>query len=705
MKNFFLRTCCGDTQVSKTGKVIESAESDMISKNSVACEEKLKGNLEHQQCEAVAENLVEPVISEQNKAQTIIELLEEPNVADDSEVEQESISDKKNLETISIPPEESKTVHANEVVLEGSSCPEKENISKSPEESRFDHDSEMVPSSYNTEDMEVALPMPSNVGVRTHARRDVQLTNAVCEKATGTMHLSAERSQKSSSTEKLTVPQKIAESSKVLNADQTVTSEPDSQSPEILIDKSPMKSLISPIESSSSSQMQDTQSSQQSTSLLALSDVTENKSVLASKSTCPTENIVNVEGNPSDKNERRTQSQKNKEKVVLPRTLDIDEELVETEKENLESTNNFQPTINRPRRKPLQSGQPVLENIMTQVNKDDKKPSTEKEELSWIQSQISQDSQKMIPSQNRPTNSKPLFSTDSSARPNKSQKGNLLITECSAMGNKDLEISDDDSPLKVPPDSLKCSFKRIRRPASSSSSSEDSDSEAVINPPKRKPKVISSSSSNPSSTVQETQKKSEILKQHTLDSEEMRDLERLDQNVWEFFGHPDEDLMNKRDDDQNSHISIDDDPSQNVKNQIEFDEPPPVTLSLPSDDEIPGTAEVLKNVNADMAIIKKVRDEKVKDPEVMMVASPQETLPSASIPTFSSSTKKLFTKVNKSITKAEALLDQDTSLFENLSTPQEEKTSIGNPEKTNNCMKLNKKSSSDYKNNQGEFWE
>ncbi|XP_071542491.1 uncharacterized protein [Panulirus ornatus] len=681
------RTCCGNTQVSKREQLTEPTESCAAAKKST-CGEKLKGNLGIQTCQAETEKLVEPDISEENKVKTVIQPPEGPNIVHSGEVEQESISEKKKLEIISISPEEPSHVHDREMVQKGYSSHEKENVNKSPEESNV-HGSEVVPGSYNTEDMEVALPLPSNIGIHTH------VTSAVCEQATGTSHQSAKRSQESSDNEKSTETHDMKNKSDVLNIDQSVTSKPYSQTSEILIEKCSVKSLIGPIESSSMSQMQDTQSSQLSTSLLALADVPENKTFLAYKNECPSENAVNVEGSSLEKNDRRVQSQKNKEKGVSLRTVVTDEELVEVEKENLESTNNFQPSINRPRRKPLQSGQPVLENIMSQVNKDGKKPPIEKEELSWMQSQISQDSQKMIPSQNRPTNSKPLFSTDSSGEP-KSPKGNLLITECSAVDRKGSETSDDDSPLKVSLDSSKRSFKRIRRPASSSSSSEDSDTEAMINPPKRKPKVISSSSSNPSSHVlEQTQKaKFKSLKQHTLDSEEMRDLERLDQNVWEFFGHPDEDLLDKRDDDQNSHVSIDDIPSQNVKNMMEFDDPPPMTLSLPSDDEIPGTAEVLKNVNADMAIIKKMRDEKAKDPEVITVTSSHE-LHSESIPTLSSSTKQLFTKVDKSLTKAESLLDHNTSFFENIHTPEEEKTSIGELGIASSCMKPTKKLLSD----------
>nr|XP_045619758.1 uncharacterized protein LOC123771312 [Procambarus clarkii] len=584
-----------------------------------------------------------------------------------------------------------------------------EHITEQPEETKLSqivHDSEVIPGSYSTEDMAVALPLPNNIDINTCVK-NLQPRNSTIQQAVkssdGNTNVNQEISVNGEKSTQKDVPDVSVKDS---NTDHLIK-ESSTPSSEIPLDKCALRSLTRYGESSLSHQMQNSESSQQSvsllgaadvssqesTSLLGVSDVGDNKVTRASKNECSSNENVKVEGIPAEKNDRRTQgSQRYREKGIVTKSI-IKDELVELEKENLKNTGNFQPAINRPRRKPLQSGQPALENIMSQGTKDAKMLPDEKEEVVLIQNHLPHESQKTIISQSKSTNSKPLFS-DSSNRSNSSQKGDFQKTANFPIGNKDPENTDYETPLKESLIPTKRKFKRIRKPANSDSSSEGSDSEAILNPPKRKPKVISSSSSNQSSAAQKTCiTKSESLEQHPLDSEEMRDLERLDQNVWEYFGYPDEDAISKTDE-QNSQISNDDGQSQKLRDIAEQDEPLPVTSSIPSDDEeIPSTAEVVRNVNADMLLIRKMREREADDSEVIIVTSQDST--------FSSSTKNLFTKVDKSLSKAEALFETDNNIFEDLCTPLEEKSS-GGTVTTKDCTKSNHSTKS-HPNNKAEL--
>ncbi|XP_053655913.2 uncharacterized protein [Cherax quadricarinatus] len=503
---------------------------------------------------------------------------------------------------------------------------------------------EVVPSSYSTEEMDVAIPLPTDK-IDTHVKTlQSPDTGDQQEMPACDVDTDANRETSANKTHDEHVEDLCIDLAPLGSC---------SQSSEILIDN---YALMTCNNSSSACQTQNTESSQQSASLLA--DVADGRMTRARRACCAS-GSAKADEKPAEKTERRIQgNQKNKEKCAITKTI-LSNELVDVEKENLKKNGKIHPAINRPRRKPLQSGQPVLENIMSQVMKDGKIPPNEKDEVTLIQSSLPQESQKIVS----------LFPTDSVKSSNKGQRNEMMAG--SPAKDKDLEETDNDSPLRSSFDMTRRKFKRIRRPSTSGSSCEDSDLEVIIPPVKRKAKSISSSgSSNQSSAVQKKRNmKVEIEQEYPVDSEEMRDLERLDQNVWEFFGHPDEGI-NKKEVNQNSHV-IDDLDS----NQTDHDELPPATLSIPSDDEeMSSTADVIRNVNADMLLIKQMREEKLKVPEVTTDMSSQESVISTNT-VLSVTTNKLFTKVDKSLTKAEALLDRDGIMFEDLCTPVEAKNS------------------------------
>ncbi|XP_042874132.1 breast cancer type 1 susceptibility protein-like isoform X2 [Penaeus japonicus] len=511
-------------------------------------------------------------------------------------------------------------------------------------------DSQVIPNSCETQDMDIAIPLPSSIGVKTKSRKEddtdkgtmvkpnYEIGNSVCLKENEKFDTSEMRS---------------------------------TQSSEITIDKNIVMPQRKKLDNASTSQNSDSQNSQMSTSLLAAADLSETKHgrFTRSTNTFGDANSQAGEGRSVEKSDRgQHASQKVKERSGVGKTLAGKNSLVEVEKENLKNDSTLHVAISRPRRKPLQSGQPVIENIMSQLTKEEKRQAIEKIEMSQIQNQSSQSIQKSLSTQIRPANSKPLFTSAESSHASKKQKE--MQTKGSVTTEEEQEESDNESPLKASLEPKRQTFKRIRRP-SSGSSSEDSDSDSV-QPRKRKPKSISSSDSLQVSGCSKEGKTMEDLEQHKLDSEEMRDLERLDKNVWEFFGHPDEDLLsNKDEDDKSSHISIDDPSQKKDLNEFENDALVP---SLPSDEEIPSTEDVIRNVQMDMDLVKKMREQGQGDPEVISLISQeiQQTAPSTQKPTFSASTKALFSKVDKNLTKAEDLLCSGNSLFDSIATPVEE---------------------------------
>lgn len=511
-------------------------------------------------------------------------------------------------------------------------------------------DSQVIPNSCETQDMDIAIPLPSSIGVKTKSRKEddtdkgtmvkpnYEIGNSVCLKENEKFDTSEMRS---------------------------------TQSSEITIDKNIVMPQRKKLDNASTSQNSDSQNSQMSTSLLAAADLSETKHGRFTRSTNTSgeANSQAGEGRSVEKSDRgQHASQKVKERSGVGKTLAGKNSLVEVEKENLKNDSTLHVAISRPRRKPLQSGQPVIENIMSQLTKEEKRQAIEKIEMSQIQNQSSQSIQKSLSTQIRPANSKPLFTSAESSHASKKQKE--MQTKGSVTTEEEQEESDNESPLKASLEPKRQTFKRIRRP-SSGSSSEDSDSDSV-QPRKRKPKSISSSDSLQVSGRSKEGKTMEDLEQHKLDSEEMRDLERLDKNVWEFFGHPDEDLLsNKDEDDKSSHISIDDPSQKKDLNEFENDALVP---SLPSDEEIPSTEDVIRNVQMDMDLVKKMREQGQGDPEVISLISQeiQQTAPSTQKPTFSASTKALFSKVDKNLTKAEDLLCSGNSLFDSIATPVEE---------------------------------
>ncbi|KAK4296958.1 hypothetical protein Pmani_030586 [Petrolisthes manimaculis] len=449
------------------------------------------------------------------------------------------------------------------------------------------------------------------------------------------------------------------------------------------------------------------------------------------------------------------------------------EELIEIEKENLKNASlpsgNLPSTLGRPKRKPLQSGQPVLENIMSHTITDGKNAgTTDKLEVPQIQ-----DSQKT-----KPTASKSLLAPESSVRLSRTKGNNAVINgknpieegpessfvfqgkkqtgEVLVIGKDSLEEdtgSSDEARNVLMSRTSKRKYHKINRPASSGSSSENSDSEPIVtNPRKRIHRAISSSSSNPGNASSDPSNKFPNSHQsghkpedpnlHDLDSEEMRDLNRLDLNVWEVFGHPDPDLVDHDNDhDRDSVVSIEEISSQ--QDQMQLDEPPPVTLSGMSDDEIPSTADVMRNVNLDLDIIKKSRqgtsvdnistdgmslnksepvaveavttrgelsvasisvkssmksESPVSRTEAVTTAGGTTSLPTSQLPesqqttsgapTLSVDTRTLLTKVDRSLSRAEQLLDKDNDLFEDLSTPQDEMDQL--EEKSNKTTTKNK---------------
>lgn len=150
------------------------------------------------------------------------------------------------------------------------------------------------------------------------------------------------------------------------------------------------------------------------------------------------------------------------------------------------------------RRKDPQAARPVLEDILTQRGGQEEQAPSQKASL--------------------PPTSKPVLSLDTGR--GRGQRGEA------AQGSEGSGAEDGTGRPAGARLSSRRRFRRIARPPSSSSSSSDSD-DAPPGP-------------TPSLTHTQAPAAATIPTQHLLDSEEMRDLERLDQNVWAEFGRPED---------------------------------------------------------------------------------------------------------------------------------------------------------------------
>ncbi|XP_064095152.1 breast cancer type 1 susceptibility protein homolog isoform X2 [Macrobrachium nipponense] len=377
--------------------------------------------------------------------------------------------------------------------------------------------------------------------------------------------------------------------------------------------------------------------SQQSTSLLSATD------------------LNSVKYNHVSKIEEKLQKQnpKNKERSA---SLKINADVVDIEKENLKNRSNLQLAINRPKRRPLQSGLPDLQNIMSQGFRDAKSPVNEKIETSQL-GQLSQTGSKLL--SQRPSSTKCLVVNDVNSS-GRSTRGNAPLDNKSSNSLEDRELIASGSALEDDDNSTQRKFKRIKRPVSSSSS-EDSDSENITVTRKRKLKVVSSGSDRSfSGKKAKIDRKGEKQEgQHILDSEEMTVMERFDQNVWEYFGHPDMDLMEGKEKGQESPITIED-ASQSDKH---------VDQLIPSDEDIPNTDDVMRNVEADLALIKKMRENKNDSQITVDLSSQVSDHSSLNVPSLSVNTKSLLNKADGNLSVAENLLDSEDALLQDFCTP------------------------------------
>ncbi|XP_066980620.1 uncharacterized protein [Macrobrachium rosenbergii] len=347
------------------------------------------------------------------------------------------------------------------------------------------------------------------------------------------------------------------------------------------------------------------------------------------------------------------QNPKNKERSA---SLKINADVVDIEKENFKNRSNLQLAINRPKRRPLQSGLPDLQNIMSQGIRDAKTPVGEKIETSQ-RGQLSQTGSKLL--SQRPSSTKCLVLNDVN-NSSRSTRGNAPFDNKSSNTIEDKELIEGGSALEDDDNSTQRKFKRIKRPVSSSSS-EDSDSENITVARKRKLKVVSSGSDRSfSGKITKIDKKGEKQEgQHILDSEEMTVMERFDQNVWEYFGHPDKELMEGTEKGQESPITIED-ASQSDKHADQL---------IPSDEDIPNTDDVMRNVEADLALIRKMRQNKEDSPVTVDLSSQVSDHSSLSVPSLSMNTKSLLNKAEKNLSAAENLLDCEDAMFQDFCTP------------------------------------
>ncbi|XP_068219414.1 serine-rich adhesin for platelets-like isoform X2 [Palaemon carinicauda] len=373
-------------------------------------------------------------------------------------------------------------------------------------------------------------------------------------------------------------------------------------------------------------------SSQQSESLLTSTD------------------LSNIKFNQASKIEEKFQKQnpKNKEKVAL---LKMNSDAVDIEKENFKNRSSLQLAVNRPKRRPLQSGPPDLQNIMSQGVRDAKNLVSDKIEASQLR-QFTQASSKLL--SQRPSSTKNLVLSDVNTS-GRATRGNALL------GNKGSNTSEESgSTLEDDNNSTQRKFKRIRMP-SSSSSSEDSDSENITQKRKRKPKVSSDSESSLTSKVAKIENKGEKHEgQHILDSEEMEVMERFDKNIWEYFGHPDMDLMETQKG-KESPLTIEDGSQQDKDVEV-----------IPSDEDIPNTDDVMRNVEADLALIKKIRQKK-EDSQMTVDLSSQVSDSSLKLPSLSMNTKSLMKRADKNLSVAENMLDYEDDMFQDFVTPTVER--------------------------------
>ncbi|XP_076059266.1 uncharacterized protein LOC143035932 [Oratosquilla oratoria] len=351
-------------------------------------------------------------------------------------------------------------------------------------------------------------------------------------------------------------------------------------------------------------------------------------------------------------------SQKNRKNIVNSVLASDTKDLCDIEKENIlkmnsdssSNSNSSNVSVPKARRKPLQVGINASENIISQHSED--VTNLKKTDEGFP------DRSGGLVGESLPVNSKPLFSsvsagTDTSSGESNKTRNNVVLSRPSGKGEGSVGTvenvssrskENEDSPLRSVEPGTRRPFKRIRQPASGDSNSSDSEIEDMFMPRKRRSNHISSGESHgPSSHISRASSTQGEKNQFDVDSEELRDMERFNKNIWDYFGQDPEELKH--------NCNAADSAEKQECSEPEMDVP----LVETEAEHLPSTAEVIDSLSKDVDMIEKEQGRNEDEKDVVLSSQGRTTKSGSLGPSFSASTRRLFNKVNTSLKRAEAL--------------------------------------------------
>lgn len=206
--------------------------------------------------------------------------------------------------------------------------------------------------------------------------------------------------------------------------------------------------------------------------------------------------------------------------------------------------------------------------------------------------------------------------------------------------------------------------KSIKVLDSSDSSSGDELGDLAMPVKRRRVASLTSSSSHPKLSPQ-------------LDSEEMRDFERYDDNVWKYF--KDEAT---RSDKENAVR-----PNLSTQKAEKSQQTSAIILDSEDEDAIPSTADAIKNINSDLSLIRRMRQKKSKvlsdtesEPDTVDLCSQEDSMLPALTNDLTVSIGDKLTKCNKSLDLAREILEENQS--ENIPGQGENATTLSKLDST-----------------------
>ncbi|KAB7494178.1 Breast cancer type 1 susceptibility-like protein [Armadillidium nasatum] len=238
----------------------------------------------------------------------------------------------------------------------------------------------------------------------------------------------------------------------------------------------------------------------------------------------------------------------------------------------------------------------------------------------------------------------------SSMRYDESQIEKDLFSENEEEMNESLSLLSTQKPLKSLSADSPIAFKRNRRikRIESPNSSSDDELNELIKPQKKRTRIFSCTSS--------TSVKPNLENSPKIDSEEMRDFERYDENVWHYF-------KDKIEKDKNC-VDKEKDKTVTIENNKETSTDVHHIDDTSDDDVIPCTDEVLKNIEADLPA-------REKEKQVLMSENPtlkkltqtvellsQDSVTGTTTSDLNSSVRELFDKCNTSLHNAYKILNK-----------------------------------------------